>query len=126
MRTTVLNMTDAIELIKPFLNSENEFEQYNSIYALAYFDDNTEVDTIYQIFKKNKFSNKVGRIAVSFLLKFGNRTHLDSIMEHISDIKPKEVSFTDNVTESIASYLYNNKKIDANIIYYAYLTRIIH
>ncbi len=119
MRTIALNMTNAIDYIKPFLNSKDEFEQYATIYVLAHFKNTTEIETIFTIFKENKFTNKVGRIAVSYLLKFGNSMHYNAVKEQVKN--DKRVTLTDDVIGSIASHLLSDKNIDANIVYYTYL-----
>jgi predicted DNA-binding WGR domain protein len=121
LRTVSLNMTNAAELIRPFVNSKDEFEQYAAIYALAHFKDISQIETILKVFKEKGFENKVGRIAVSFLIKFGTIDDYTEIKEAILLQKPEEVSLTKDVVISIASYLLKNDNIDASILYYAYL-----
>jgi len=124
MRTVSLNMTNAVELIRPFINSKDEFEQYAAIFALAHFKDISQIETIFKVFKEKGFGSKVGRIAVSFLIKLGKLDDYTEIKETILLQKPEEVSLTKDVIVSIASYLLNNKNIDANILYYAYLSSL--
>ncbi len=121
MRTTVLNMKNAVELIKPFIKSKDDFEQYAAIFALAYFEDASEVEHIFTIFKQKGFSDKVGRIAMSFVLKYGSETHYKQIQESILNQKPQELTFDSELINSLSFYLFNNKDIDANSIFYAYI-----
>lgn len=130
LRTIALEMTDAVELVKPLLKSKDLFEQYNTILALEHFKDHSEIETIFGLFKKHLFTNIVGRLAASYLIKNDAATYLKAIQDEV----PNTISFEGNFITSLAMYFMtegknekpkfgkeNTHKMDASVIYYAYI-----
>ena len=124
-RASHLKISKAIPLIKHFIDSKDAFEQYAAIYALAEFNDPSEKEKIYNIFKPLGFKDKVGRIAAAYILKFGNAAEQAKISNEASNQLPEELQNLTNTSQeyfnALAVYFLKDKGIDASVLYYTYI-----
>ncbi len=121
LRALHLNITSAVTYISHFITSNDEFEQYAAIYALSEFEDTSAINTIFSVFTKIGFENKVGRIAAAYLLKHGNAIHQATIKEAAQQKMPKAFDSKTEFSNKIAIYFLNETAIDAAALYYAYI-----
>jgi len=122
-RAYALNMQNAIPFIEPFVNSEDEFEQYAAIYVLSAFNHKIDTDLVYAIFQKNDLHTMVGRIAVAYLLASSNTSYKIKIKELILSkiLNEFEIQNMNSLLNSLAVYFMKEEGIDASLLYYIYL-----
>lgn len=68
-RAGTLGLKEALQYIPHFITSSDDFEQYSAIWSLAKLEDKTSLQHVFNVFDQKGFSDKVGRVAVSYLLK---------------------------------------------------------
>ncbi len=124
-RAFYLKITKATPLIKHFINSNDVFEQYAAIYALAVFNEASETEKVYNVFSASGFKNKVGRIAAAYNLKFGSEGKQAQIISEATHQLPEELQNLTNTSQeyfnALAVYLLKDKGIDASVLYYTYI-----
>ncbi|MEP5339362.1 MAG: WGR domain-containing protein [Algibacter sp.] len=124
-RASTLNIIDAAPLIANFITSDDEFEQYASIYALSKFKDTSYVEPIYTLFEAIGFDNKVGRIAASYILNFGDETYKSKLRNAILNALPETLIGTignpDTILNALIVYYLKDEGLDASVLYYMYL-----
>ncbi len=125
LRAANLSITDAIPLIAHFIDSDDEFEGYASIYALSKFEDVSHIDSIYNVFNDVGFESKVGRIAASYILKFGKETYKEELNSALINVFPNEIKinleYPDKFLNALVVYFLKDKDLDAAVLYYAYM-----
>ncbi|WP_042505667.1 WGR domain-containing protein [Algibacter lectus] len=125
LRCAELNIKLASPLIARFISSNDEFEQYASIYTLCVLEDDIHVDSIYDVFKNENFSNKSGRVAVAYCLKYGNDNVKKEIQNKILNTLPSElgnhVKHPRLFYAALKDYFLKEENIDASVLYYVYL-----
>ncbi len=125
LRCAELHIKLASPLIARFINSNDEFEQYASIYTLCVLEDDTHVDSIYNVFKTENFSNKSGRVAVAYCLKYGNDNVKKEIQNKILNTLPSElgnhIKHPRLFYAALKDYFLKEENIDASVLYYVYL-----
>jgi len=115
LRARNLQINEAADLIAKFLDSTDNFEQYNSILALASFENTRYATKILTIFKEHKFSTMTGRAACAFLLKYGNATDKNLIHDEVSNyVSEAEI-------DALPMQYINEKKPNPSLLYYAYI-----
>ena len=125
LRCAELDIKLASPLIALFIKSNDEFEQYASIYTLCVLEDDTHVDSIYNVFKTQNFSNKSGRVAVAYCLKYGNDNVKKEIQNKILNTLPSELG--NHIKQprlfyaALKDYFLKEENIDASVLYYVYL-----
>ncbi|WP_439130947.1 WGR domain-containing protein [Polaribacter sp.] len=115
LRAGNLKMIQASALIAEFIDSKDQFEQYNAITVLASFNITEYKNKILEVFKTAKFSTIGGRAACAFLLKFGNETDKKEIKKEVENYITKD-TFT-----SLAIQFLNADATKASLLYYAYI-----
>ena len=125
LRCAELDIKLASPLIALFIKSNDEFEQYASIYTLCVLEDDTHVDSIYNVFKTENFSNKSGRVAVAYCLKYGNDNVKKEIQNKILNTLQSELG--NHIKQprlfyaALKDYFLKEENIDASVLYYVYL-----
>lgn len=124
-RASHLKIIKAIPLIKQFVTSKDDFEQYAAIYALLKFNEGSEKEKIYNVFNTLGFKDKLGRIAAAYILKFGNATEQMKIRNAASNALPEELQNLTNTEQdyfnALAVYFLKDEAIDASVLYYTYI-----
>ncbi len=126
-RATDLKITAAIPFLNHFIRSEDAFEQYTAIRAVAAFNvnDTNTVSDVLAVFNTKGLEDKVGRIAASFLLKFADAATQQHVITTATQKLPKEIAeHTANVNlffNALSTYFLKDKEIDAAVLYYVYL-----
>jgi predicted DNA-binding WGR domain protein len=125
LRVIDLNIKEAVPYMKTFFSSEDLFEQYNAILALAHFNDVSSMKEIIKIFEKHKFQSIIGRIAASYVLKLGENLNKKTIIEQALFSLPKvlkeEIHKPNRFSEVLSMYFLKTSEIDAALLYYIYL-----
>ena len=128
LKASSLNVVKAIPFINHFIDSKDVFEQYNSIYALAKFNDISNQDKIYEVFESNKFDDKVGRISASYILKLADEHYKDKIIKQVYQLLPEELKVQSGNSVSffnaLSVYFLSANAIDSSVLYYIYLYSI--
>lgn len=124
-RAATLNIFEAAPLVAHFITSNDSFEQYAAIYALTQFKANSHIPAVQAVFNTNGFENKVGRIAASYILKFGNSTDTFKVTQSILEVLPEQLKNNlDNnhaILNALSVYILKDKDVDASFLYYIYL-----
>lgn len=115
LRAGNLEMYAAASLIAKFLNSEDQFEQYNAITVLASFNNSDYNNQILTAFKEQKFDTISGRAACAFLLKFGSESDKEFIKNEVSFL------INEDIINSLPIHFLNSEKENASLLYYAYI-----
>lgn len=114
-RVGVLRIKEAIPLLVQFIKSSDEFEQYNAISVLADFNEANYTKEILTVFNQKKFDTIVGRIACSYILKFGDIKEIAFVNEAVSnDISEERV-------RTLAMEFLDGKNKNPMLLYYAYV-----
>lgn len=115
LRAGNLNMISASNLISKFIDSKDQFEQYNAILVLASFKNTEYNNEILAVFKTSKFDTIGGRIACAFLLKYGSEADKKVIKDEVS------LLITEDVVHALPVYFINPEAKNASLLYYAYI-----
>ena len=115
LRAGNLNMISASNLISKFIDSTDQFEQYNAISVLASFKNTEYNNEILAVFKTSKFDTIGGRIACAFLLKYGSEADKKVIKDEVS------LLITEDVVNALPVYFINPEAKNASLLYYAYI-----
>ncbi|WP_298547388.1 WGR domain-containing protein [uncultured Aquimarina sp.] len=126
-RAGVLGLKEALQYTSHFISSQDEFEQYAAIWALAKLEDTSFVDAVSDVFNQKGFTDKVGRIAVSYVLK--GTTKEDQHQKAIVDLAKKElpvqlINTLENKQElsnELAVYFLQEKIQNPLCLYYLYI-----
>lgn len=118
-RVGALNFKEAMPTVAKFIHSKDSFEQYYSILNLIYFSDSSHVKDVLELFKIYKFETIVGRAAVAYVIKFGNKTQIDAIKSHLDGL------ISEGDISNLAVKFINAKPKDATLLYFAYLVSVI-
>jgi len=115
LRAGNLRMISAISLISEFIDSKDQFEQYNAITVLASFKNITYKNKILEVFKTAKFSTIGGRAACAYVLQFGDALDKKVIQNEVTNFISKDTVY------SLPIEFLNADAKNASLLYYAYL-----
>ena len=115
LRAGNLKMISATNLISHFIDSKDQFEQYNAINVLASFKNDSYNNQILNVFKEDKFSTIGGRIACAFLLKFGSESDKKVIKSEVANF------ITEEVINTLPIHLLKANSKNEWLLYYAYI-----
>ncbi|WP_397446077.1 WGR domain-containing protein [Polaribacter sp. R77954] len=115
LRAGNLKMMQASGLIAEFIDSKEQFEQYNAITVLASFGITEYKNKILEVFKESKFSTIGGRAACAYLLQFGDDSDKKVIQKEVS------IFINDDKIKLLPIKFLNAKASDVLLLYYAYI-----
>lgn len=124
-RAGTLSIKEATNDITWYLNSKDEFEQYFAIETLAKFNAPTASNKIFKIFKEKGFDDKVGRIAVAYLIKSKEEHYISEILKaaevNLSRPIAKNLVNSEEFLNSLSMYFIEGKAINGMTLYLLYL-----
>lgn len=114
-RVGVLNIREAIPQIGKFINATDKFEQYNAISVLANFNEASYIKEVVNVFKQQEFNTIVGRVASSYILKYGSEEDKKLLKEAVlKQVSEEELS-------SLTMQFLGGNQTNPMLLYYAYV-----
>ena len=87
-RAGVLGLTEAIPYIKSFMNNKDDMEQYATLRTLIVLECDSEKQAALDLFTNKGITDKVGRIALTYLLKYNAVPQ--SIFDNLIEVLPED------------------------------------
>ncbi len=128
-----LRMQSAVEQLRFFLSSNEEFEKYSAIWALGRLEDKASVSTMSDICRKATSPDKTFRLALTFILKFADKDDQGRVesIKYLRSALPKDwlecIDAKDQpqLTKKMMGYLMNQSGYYADFLTVLYQYSIV-